>query len=228
MSSTHLFRLFQLISPALPVGAFAYSQGMEMAVERGLITDENSCYEWLKGLIENNLAYVDLPLCQRLFLCLEQKNSAQFDQWNAWLMAARETKELSLESTLMAKALMRLLSQVEEYIRQPLPEGFELSEQPLDWVSAFTLACWQWQISLEQAFEGLAWSWLENQIAAAIKLIPLGQTQGQRLLLQLNEPLQVAIVTARQCHDAELGRMSPMQVMMSSLHETQYSRLFRS
>lgn len=230
LKKTAPFRLFQLISPTLPVGAFAYSQGLEMAVEKQIVVDMDSTKTWLSGLIQNNLSFVDLPLLIRLSQALsDQENqncSGSFREWNDWLIAARETRELHLESTLMAQALLRLLTSFcDSKDAHLIPDNLP---KPLDWVSAFALACWLWQIELDDALAGFAWSWLENQVAAAIKLVPLGQTQGQQLLLELSSELETAIEVARRCSDSELGRMSPMQVMLSAKHETQYSRLFRS
>ena len=224
------FRLFQLISPTLPVGAFAYSQGLEMAVEKQIVVDMPSSKAWLTGLIQNNLSFVDLPLLIRLFEALSHPNTqaarSSFSDWNDWLIAARETRELHLESTLMAQALLRLLTSLSSTKdSRKIPDNLP---KPLDWVSAFALACHLWQIEISDALAGFAWSWLENQVAAAIKLVPLGQTQGQRLLLELSTELETAITAAKSCSDDELGRMSPMQVMLSAQHETQYSRLFRS
>jgi len=220
------FRLFQLISPTLPVGAFAYSQGLEMAVEKQIVVDMDSSKTWLSGLIQNNLSFVDLPLLIRLKGGLHNQDAQSFSDWNDWLIAARETRELHLESTLMAQALLRLLTSLSSTKdSRKIPDNLP---KPLDWVSAFALACHLWQIEISDALAGFAWSWLENQVAAAIKLVPLGQTQGQRLLLELSTELETAITAAKSCSDDELGRMSPMQVMLSAQHETQYSRLFRS
>lgn len=226
LKKTAPFRLFQLISPTLPVGAFAYSQGLEMAVEKQIVVDMDSSKTWLSGLIQNNLSFVDLPLLIRLQGGLHKQDAQSFSDWNDWLIAARETRELHLESTLMAQALLRLLTSLSSTEdSRKIPDNLP---KPLDWVSAFALACYLWQIELDDALAGFAWSWLENQVAAAIKLVPLGQTQGQQLLLELSTELETAITAAKSCIDVELGRMSPMQVMLSAQHENQYSRLFRS
>ena len=226
LKKTAPFRLFQLISPTLPVGAFAYSQGLEMAVEKQIVVDMDSSKTWLSGIIQNNLSFVDLPLLIRLQGGLHNQDAQSFNEWNDWLIAARETRELHLESTLMAQALLRLLTNLSSTKdSRKIPDNLP---KPLDWVSAFALACHLWQIELNDALAGFAWSWLENQVTAAIKLVPLGQTQGQQLLLELSTELETAITAAKNCSDDTLGRMSPMQVMLSAQHETQYSRLFRS
>ena len=145
LTKTAPYRLFQLISPTLPVGAFAYSQGLEMAVEKQIVVDMESSKTWLSGLIQNNLSFVDLPLLIRLKSALDSQDSPSegdslgnsFGEWNDWLIAARETRELHLESTLMAQALLRLLTSLSDpkdanLIPDNLPK-------PLDWVSALSL-----------------------------------------------------------------------------------------
>lgn len=229
--SLSTLRLFQLISPALPVGAFAYSQGLEHAVERRVVHDIDTTKEWLSGILKHNLLTVDLPILLRSYEAIAQNDERKFDYWNSYLLACRETSELRKESIQMAKALWRLLDDLpDENKRDFNPKAIITSqaESQMDWVSIFAYAAYVWQVDKSEALLGYAWSWLENQIAAAIKLVPLGQTQGQQLLHELSLELIKVVEQAQELSDEQLGHVAPMLAMMSSLHETQYSRLFRS
>lgn len=214
-----LLRLMHLVSPALPVGAYAYSQGLESAVELGWVHDIDSARDWLAGVVQHGLARLELPVLLRL---LQAQNDGDWQHWNQWLLAARETEELYLEDTQLGAALRKIL--VTLAIDVPMP----LSTGDISFVTAFALAGRRFGIEPETLAAGLAWSWLENQVAAATKLIPLGQTQALRILDALIPMLAQLPALAAQMHDDDIGATLPGLVMASSFHQTQYSRLFRS
>lgn len=213
-------RLWQLISSTLPVGAYAYSGGLESAVEHGHVHNFVSCKEWLAGLLGESFAFNDLPLFLRLYDLWEQGNIAGVVLAGKKLQSLRETHELLAEDRQTGSALQRLMIDLEiadaDKITQP------------SFAVMFALACVRWRVARLDGAHGLVWAWLENQVAAAIKLVPLGQTDGQRLLLQLTPVLQQAVTTAESLDDADVGRSLPGLGLLSSWHETQYSRLFRS
>ena len=216
-----LLRLMQLVSPTLPVGAFAYSQGLEYAIESGKIKNADDTYDWVNGLMQNNLASLDLPIACRLYKALANNDIDDFLYWNQYALANRETQELRLETLQLAKALIRLLNDMQE-------DTSLLAGQNCDWVSVFSLAAYRWQINESNMLVGYVWSWLENQIAAAIKLVPLGQTQGQILLQKIADAIPATVERAIQLGDDEIGALAPAMAIASCKHETQYSRLFRS
>lgn len=221
MATSELLRLLQLVSPSLPVGAFAYSQGLEFAVEAGVVGDEQEVYAWVAGLLQENLGQLDLPIICRCYQALQNNQPDSFARWNKIALANRETSELRLESRQMAIALMRLLQSMD-------PGLANFRQLDLDWAAAFALAAQHWGIGLAISLEGYCWSWCENQIAAAIKLVPIGQTQGQILLLRLAEKIPTLVQQAQQVIDDDIGALAPAMVLASCRHETQYSRLFRS
>ncbi len=221
MVNSSLLRLLQLVSPTLPVGAFAYSQGLEYAVEAKWVNDVSSCEEWLDGLLSNNIAQLELPILIRLHEAWLQQDIEQVRYWNQVALANRETQELRVESMQLGKALLRLLKDMDVTVAQ-------LYQEPCDWLSAFSLAATAWHISVEDSLTGCAWAWLENQIAAAIKLVPLGQTDGQKLLMSLAKNIPELVTQAKFIDDQEIGSLSPAMAIASCKHETQYSRLFRS
>ncbi len=216
-----LLRLMQLVSPALPVGAFSFSQGLEYAVEAGWITTEGDIAEWLDTLMRESLGRVDLPLLWRCLNALTENDRARFSDWNDYCLASRETAEFYHADKEMGKALLRLLTQLHN--ANDFPPVDEMS-----FVAAFALAVRQWDISTPEAMAGYLWSWLENQVTAATKIVPFGQSVSQRLLWTLAERMPPVLEQAMVLRDEELGGSLPRLAISSALHETQYTRLYRS
>jgi urease accessory protein len=139
--------------------------------------------------------------------------------WNATLLACRETAELRLGDTATGAALARLLPELGIAVPALREPAF---------LTLFTLAAVQWQIPARNAALGYAWTWLENQVIAATKLLPLGQTQAQRMLSALQQTIPEALAIAETLEDWQLGSSLPGLALASIHHETQYTRLFRS
>jgi urease accessory protein len=222
-SSPALLHLLHLVSPALPVGAYAYSQGLESAVDQSLVSDLNSAEQWLHGCLTVNVGHLDAPVFLRLYQGWHSDNQEQIDYWNNYLQASRETAELLLEDTQMGEALLRLLKNLGLAQAQTWA-----GRQSVSYATGFALAAQHWNIDPRLALRGLLWAWLENQVAAAIKLIPLGQTQGQELLVRLIPVIESTVQQAASITDDNIGWSLPRLSMISIAHEHQYSRLFRS
>jgi urease accessory protein len=222
-SSLAQLRLMQLISPALPIGGFTYSQGLEYAVEAAWVHDVPSLQDWLLGLIEDGMARLEIPVLERLYHACVSRDLDAIDRWGLYLLASRETRELRLEEQQRARALTRLLADL------GIPETayWQTALQRCQ-AAPYALAAVTWGIPLGDAALGYAWSWLENMVAAAIKLVPLGQTDGQRVQLALAESLPRAVQRGLALEDDQIGASAPAMALASSLHETQYTRLFRS
>lgn len=218
-----LLHLLHLVSPALPVGAYAYSQGQEYAVEQGYLTDSVSAGAWIEGILCHSLAGLDLPILIRCLRAWQNEDLQQVKAWNRYLRACRESAELELEDQQMGRALMRLLDSMAVTAARAWPRS-----EAVCFVTAFALAGYHWAIALDSLMQGFCWSWLENQVAAATKLVPLGQTQAQQLLLSLMPSVPLACDRAMALNDDELGSGLPGLALLSAQHETQYSRLFRS
>ncbi|MFO1352533.1 MAG: urease accessory protein UreF [Gammaproteobacteria bacterium] len=218
-----LLRLLQLASPLLPVGAYAYSQGLEYAVHQGWVRDEASVRDWIAGLLRHALARVDVPVLARLYRAWMDGDAVGVRGWNDWLYATRETRELRLENRQLGMALARLLADL------GLTEAEPWQTDPRAcFATPFALAAARWAIRLADAAAAYAWAWCENQTAAAIKLIPLGQTAGQRILSAVQPVIVAAVGRGLGLADDDLGCATPALALASTLHETQYSRLFRS
>ncbi len=214
-------RLWQLISPALPVGAYAYSQGLETAIEEGWVSDEQTVSDWIGGVMVHSLIRLDVPILTRFYQAWQQDDSAAVIYWNQLILAMRESAELRQEDLQLGHALSRLLNDLG--LTQET-----LSRQSCSYLSQFSLAAVRWQIPVPEAASGYLWSWCENQVAAAIKLMPLGQTAGQRILGCLIELIDTQVTQGLELNDDEIGSVLPGLAMASAWHETQYSRLFRS
>lgn len=220
-------RLFQMISPSLPVGGFTYSQGMEWAVECGWLTTADETKHWLHSALNESLVYLEMPIIKRLYEAVLAGSPEQFEYWSRYLLASRETAELRAEEHQRARAFYELLCKLPQWhdagILGRYRDGVLMSQS-----AGFALAGKQWAISLEALLSGFAWSWLENAVNAAIKLVPLGQTAGQTLLYTLSEQIPNAVGLSLKVEDGALGAGATAQAIASSLHETQYCRLFRS
>ncbi|HEY3488267.1 MAG TPA: urease accessory UreF family protein [Gammaproteobacteria bacterium] len=223
MSQLHLW---QLISPALPVGAYSYSQGLETAVENGWVKTEQCALGWIRGQMNHMLAALDVPILLRMHKAWSDGDMQTLRYWNSWLLAARESAELYAEDCQMGGSLQKLLPEL------GITRGEKCSLWPAQercsFALMFALAAAQWGISADDAACGYIWAWCENQVAAAIKLIPLGQTAGQRTLLALVGDIRQVVARAKETTDEAIGALTPAFAMACALHETQYTRLFRS
>ncbi|OLO03878.1 urease accessory protein UreF [Salinicola socius] len=217
-----LMGLMQLVSPALPIGAFAWSQGLESAFELEWVTDEETLQAWLSGVLADGLTVCELPVLGRLHAGWVREDRDALQHWNDWLQANRETAELAEEDLRLGQALARLLGDLELS-----PASGWLPQRPA-YVTLFAWLARQRGIAVADAQLGFAWAWLENQLAAACKTLPLGQTAAQRLIERLRPELVRAVAAANALSDTELGPVLPGLALASALHETQYSRLFRS
>ena len=226
MSLTALPRLLQLSSPMLPVGAYSYSQGLEYAIEACFVHDADSALAWIADVLSVSVARFEAPLMARMYAAWQQQNTGLALEWNAFFITSRETAELRAETLQMGYSLLRLLEQLDEMPEDPLVELREQSEVAFPCV--YALAAGAWNIPVAAAVNAYLWGWLENQVSAAMKCVPLGQVAGQRIMASLGKQLPALAAKALQLEDDELSNFSPMLAIVSSKHETQYSRLFRS
>jgi urease accessory protein len=221
-----LVRLLQLASPALPVGSFSYSQGLEAAVESGVIRDAATAQGWIADVLAFSMSRAEAPGLLRLAEAWRTSDWESVGRWNDIVLATREAAELRAETVQMGYSLRRLLVSLQGFD----PAGMahlESMEDPA-FPTAFSFVTAQWQIPPRDALLAYLWSWLENQVMAALKAVPLGQTDGQRILLALGETLPSHVDSALAMADDELGSFAPGLALAASRHETQYSRLFRS
>ena len=218
-----LVRLLQLASPTLPVGAYSYSQGLEAATQAGLVADAASAERWIGDVLELAVAAMEAPVAWRLLRAWGDGDVAAAGRWNLEFLASRETAELRAETVQMGYSLRRLARELGIAGADRLEALGEIS-----FPAAFAFAAVAWKIGPEDALAAYLWAWLENQVLAAVKAVPLGQTDGQRLLFRLGERLPAAVRRAAGAADEDLANFAPGLAILSARHETQYTRLFRS
>ncbi|WP_153449045.1 urease accessory protein UreF [Vibrio algicola] len=228
MNDVACFRLFQLISPSLPIGGFTYSQGLEWAVEKGWVSNQPQMMQWLEMMLNNSLTTLELPIVAKFYQALEQDDEASIQYWSDYLYSCRETRELRAEELQRGKALFTLLKQLDIPIKSRWQPQDNPNAATQNQLLGFCVAAKQWGISLHNLQQGYLWSWAENMVMAGVKLVPLGQTAGQKSLIELANWLPQAIERANQIQDDDIGSFTPSVAIASSCHERQYTRLFRS
>ena len=214
--------LFRLVSLSLPVGGFSYSRGLEAAVHAGWVSDEATARNWILGTLQSNVASLDGALFWRMANALEEGALERFVATDAWLAAARESRELQAEDRRLGEALLRLLIDLD------VPRACEAQGRVRTYPAAFAIAANHWQVASRQSLTGLLWAYVEAQVMAATRLVPLGQTSSQRIMIAAVEPLELAATHARTISDEDIGATAQALAIASAWHETQYSRLFQS
>lgn len=241
-----LLQLIWLASPALPVGGFSYSEGLEAAVEARLVHDEHSAGDWLVEQLQASLARADLAVVASAVAAARADDATRLAQLDQWVRQTRETSELRQQSEQMGRSLAEWARSVgwvdansvgEGDARNPpggararwgSPAGSPPAYEAFTYPVAFALAAASTSASPRQITLTFAFSWAENMMQAAIKSVPLGQSAGQRILARLAQQIPLAVDHALTLGDAERQAFTPMLAILSSQHETQYSRLFRS
>lgn len=226
LADLSLVRLLQLASPMLPVGAYSYSQGLEWAVDQRIVHDRDSARTWIGDVLRFNVARFEAPLLLRLYHAWEDQDFEQVAHWNEVFCVSREAAELRAETEQMGYSMRRLMQEM---------GGFDGARhlalqqlEPLGFPTAFSCAAVSWNIPAEAMVSAYLWSWIENQVSAAMKTIPVGQVAGQQILADLASQLPRLVSAAMALADEEISNYGPMFAIACSQHETLYSRLFRS
>ena len=217
-NASHLLKLLTLSSTALPVGAYCYSQGVESAIDRGMIHDEASSIAYFEEVLEMLLVRFELPVLKRLMQF--HADEEQFLYWANIYRASRESKELLAESKQLAFSL-------NAWIRDVLKMPVTVKKQ-FGFVPVYAQLCGRLALDPAEVLTAYTFTVLENQVLGAVKTVPLGQMSGQRILWHLHGLIPQAIETALMLKDDQLSSALPQYAMLSMHHETQYSRLFRS
>jgi urease accessory protein len=222
--SSALLHLLQLASSALPVGAFSYSEGLETLVQTGQTTDISSLKHWLEQELDCGAVRVEASILAQAYQCAQVNDLAGLQTWNEWLSAFRESEELRSQSWQMGRSLVRLMLVLEP----ALDRQMQACGDPCNFVIAFAIAAAHWQINLKATILSYVHSWATNLVNAGIKLIPLGQTQGQQLLISLYPAIEKLVAEGMNGSGVNLYACGWGLAIASMSHETLYSRLFRS
>jgi urease accessory protein len=232
-------QLMWLASPALPVGGFSYSEGLESAVDAALVGNEQQAGDWLLAQLQLALARSDLPAlnhahaawCQMAdgvaSAASRQRAEQTLQDTNDWLRQTRETAELKAQSEQMGRSLLDWLRNGLHGSDARLATLAGLQGAPL-WPTAFALAAALAGATARDTLLAFAWGWAENMAQAAMKAVPLGQAAAQRLLGRLAEVIPGVVDAALKLPEDQRQAFSPMLAILSAQHEAQYSRLFRS
>ena len=221
-----LVRLLQLASPVLPIGAYSYSQGLESAIAHGEVRDAASAATWIGDMLELVVAPGEAAVLWRMLEALRREDWPLSSEWNDWFRTSRETAELRSETEQMGASLVRLAIDLD--LLDPAAQAVAVMMAPVMLPAAFALAARGFGVPAAAALTAYIWSWLENQVLAAMKTIPLGQVAGQRMLVALGAQIPAAVTLARSIADEDMSTFAPGLAIASSRHETQYTRLFRS
>ena len=222
-----LVRLLQLTSPALPVGAYTYSQGLEWAVESGRIRNEEDAGNWVADLLTHSIGRYEAPMLVHLMHYWSRSEIVPVQRLNADFLASRESAELRAETLQMGFSLNRLLADLRDPALDPMRERIQ------DWPEIAFPTVWSglaatWRVEPLAAVSGYLWSWAENQVMAALKAVPLGQAAGQRVLAEIGLRIPAVAQTALNRPETDWSNFAPAFALCSVQHETPYSRLFRS
>ena len=225
LPASSLLQLIWLASPALPVGGFSYSEGLETAMDRAQPATEMIASDWLTDQLQISLARGDLAVMAQAISAWRAGDLPRVRQLNAWVLQTRETSELRAQAEQMGRSLLDWLRNHDGANAAHVEACAQM--QPTFPV-AFALAVSQTEAGVRDCLLAYAFGWAENMTQAAIKSVPLGQSAGQRMLARLAGGIPTAVEAAMQLSDDERQAFSPMLAILSSQHETQYSRLFRS
>ena len=233
LPASALLQLIWLASPALPVGGFSYSEGLESAIDSGQVSDEASAGRWLRDQLALSLQRAELPLLASAFKAWQRADSAQIaeriTELNRWAVLTRESREMRQQTEQMGRSMT-------EWLRQRRPDDARvpllaaLRPAPT-WPVAFALAAATTGAPLREVLLAFGFGWAENMVQASLKSVPLGQSAGQRLLTSLADALPAAVdaaIATAAAGDGARQNLAPMLAITSARHEAQYSRLFRS
>ncbi|MDR5737737.1 MULTISPECIES: urease accessory protein UreF [unclassified Caballeronia] len=226
MGTSELTALLHLASPALPIGAFSYSQGLEAAIECGFVHDADTAREWIANGLSHVLARGELPIIAHQMERWRTHDDAALRRANDEYIASRESAELRRETEQMGWSLAQLCASLEwgDEARRATLAAVKPIAQP----TAYAFAAYANDASTDAALAAYAFSWVENQAAAALKAVPLGQLAGQRTIVALRAPIDDAVCRALVTSPDQVNTFAPQLGILSARHESQYSRLFRS
>ena len=228
LTSSSFLQLMWLASPALPIGGFSYSEGLESAVNAALVATESEAADWLHHQLHLTQSRGDMAAIAQAMPAWASDDRPRLQALNSWVRHTRESSELRLQTEQMGRSLVEWMKNRYADDAPALERIHWLAAQDASYPMAFALAAMLTGATARDALLAYAFGWAENMTQAAIKSVPLGQSAGQRILAQLTQAIPAAVEHALALPDADRQAFSPMLAILSARHEHQYSRLFRS
>jgi len=218
-------RLMQMTSQAFPIGGYSHSYGLEAAVESALVRDEASLQQWVTDVLSYSIGKYEIPLLHRMNDAWIVLDSPGLRRLNERFLATRESAEIrsaTVQTGFSMRSLLSVLPALPDFLHDTLRSMREPS-LPCVWSGAAAA----WAIPASDSAASYLWSWAENQVLVAMKTVPIGQSAGQRVLLQIGEHIAELTEQLPSIYDAR-SNFAPGLAIQCARHETQYSRLFRS
>ncbi|GAB2705226.1 urease accessory protein UreF [Comamonas sediminis] len=228
LSPASFLQLMWLASPALPIGGFSYSEGLEAGVNAALVGNEAQAADWIDQQLQLSQARGDMAVLAQAMQAWQRDERVRIVALNAWVLQTRESSELRLQTEQMGRSLVAWLQNRYADDAQALALVHWLAAEDASYPLAFALAAHLAGAGARDALLAYAFGWAENMVQAAIKSVPLGQSAGQRILARLAQAIPGAADHALALGDDQRQAFSPMLAILSARHEHQYSRLFRS
>ena len=219
-------RLLQLASPALPVGAYSYSQGLEWAIESGDVADTHAARRWIEDHLALVMARFEAPVYVACFAAWQREDAADVARLNAEFIASRESAEPRAETLQVGFSYSAWCREV-----APLTVPQRATLAALNRVSgpvAASLAALASGLMVRDGLAAYVFGFTENQVMVLAKALPMGQIAAQKLLFALGEAVSQTVATALDLQETDWSSASPWLAIAQMKHETQYSRLFRS
>ncbi len=219
--------ILQLVSPALPVGAFSYSEGLEFTAQKNKVSTESEVFDWLEGELKRGQLRIEAASLSVVMDCLDKWRIDQTSQaekkvydWDAWLLASRDSLEVRSQQRQMGMSLFQLLADL----------GFQLpnNQKNLSWPIAWSWAGLSWSLPKSQLVQGYLYSWVANQLSSVLRLLPFGPNKIQNIQFQLMPLIssQADVLVNQDPHQLWTGDIGSTMAQQS--HKELYSRLFRS
>jgi urease accessory protein len=219
-------RLLQMASQALPIGGYSHSHGLEAAIESKFVRDEPSVQQWITDAMSFSLGSYELPSLLNMGNAWLAEDFDALSRLNEEFLASRESAELRSATVQMGFSLRALLAVLRD-LPDTLVRKLQMMEEP-SLPCAWSGAATAWSISSSDSAAAYLWSWAENQVLVAIKSVPIGQAAGQRVLMHIGWQIARLAQQASASDEKKRSNFAPGLAILSSQHETQYSRLFRS
>ncbi|TFW29380.1 urease accessory protein UreF [Duganella callida] len=226
MTAAGLLHLLQFASPALPIGAYSYSQGLEAALENGTVHNADMARAWIVRHLHEVVAQWEAPVAWRLMQAWSRRDWPAVAEWSEKFIASRDSAEFRAETIQMGYSLVKLIAELGIADAEMLRHLQSEAEVALP--TAFTCAVAALDIPHDAALLAMLFAWAENQVLVCVKSVPLGQVAGQRMLLSLREEIEAAAAYAQAVSDDDMCNWAPGLSLLSMQHEVQYSRLYRS